>query len=95
MYKLYPSEIDMYEGLGFNVRLLLFLLENGRIKRSEVKKEFNYYSAKAALEDFASVGLTEYEAVGDHRDTVYWSLTEKGTKVARTLRDLDDFIRSE
>lgn len=83
----------MYDGLGFNVKLLLFLLDNGRIKRSEVKKAFNYYSAKAALEDLESVGLTKYEAIGDHRDTVYWSFTEKGTKVAQTLKDLDDFIR--
>ena len=84
----------MYEDLGYNAKILLFLLENGRVVRSKFKKSFNYYSAKTALEDLESVGLTLYEAVGDHRDTVYWSLTEKGIEVAQRIKDLDDFIRN-
>ena len=91
-----PVMVQTYSGLGFETRILLFLLDNGRVVRRRFKEAgFGYPEANKALERLESVGLTKYDAVGDYRDTVYWDLTEKGLKVARTLKELDEFIRKE
>lgn len=84
-----------YRGLGFDAEILLFLYRNGRVVRRAFKEGgFSYDGAKKALERFEDAGLTKYEAVGDYRDTVYWSLTEKGEKAAEMLAALDEFIRT-
>lgn len=85
-----------YKGLGFDAEILLFLYRNERVVRRAFKENgFSYDGAKNALERFEDVGITQYEAVGDYRDTVYWSLTEKGKKAAEMLAELDEYIRSE
>jgi len=85
----------VYDGFGIDAKVILFLFEKGRVvRRSFQTAGFNYAGAMNALERFETVGITQYEAVGDHRDTVYWSLTEKGKKAAQMLADLDAFIRS-
>lgn len=84
-----------YKGLGFDAEILLFLYRNGRMVRRAFKEGgFSYEGAKNALERFEDVGITKYEAVGDYRDTVYWSLTDKGMKAAAMLTAVDDFIRN-
>lgn len=86
-----------YRGLGFEANILIFMHGKDRILRRRFMDEggFNFTSAKNALERLESVGLTEYQAVGDYRGSVYWSLTDKGKDVAKTFKELDDRIRNE
>ncbi|MGE4212422.1 MAG: hypothetical protein AB7E75_03545 [Candidatus Methanomethylophilaceae archaeon] len=79
-----------------NSRALLILFRHGKVKRSDFEKKygFSYRTASAACERLEDLGLTKYEALGDRRDTVYWSLTEKGEKAAEMLAALDEFIRT-
>lgn len=81
---------------GSPTRLLVVLLSKGRVTRSSVSKKYgmDYRAAVAAFEYLEKLGLVLYEALGDRRDTVYWSLTEKGEKAARMLAELDEFIRN-
>jgi len=81
-----------YEGLGNTVEILLLLLERKEMKRSDFKIKFNYNTAKNILERLESVKLTKHKALGDRRDTVIWSLTEKGIEVAKRARDLENYI---
>lgn len=84
-----------YEGFGLNAKVLMFLLENGRVKRRAFQENgFNYSSAIKSLEGMETVGVTRYEATGDRYDTVYWSLTDKGMKAAQMLKELDEFIQT-
>lgn len=81
-----------------DVKILAIMLdEGGRVKRSDFRKKYsmNYDTAKLALERLEAWRLVTYEAVGDRRDTVYWSLTEKGVKVAESLKEIDEYIRNE
>lgn len=79
-----------------NSRLLVLLLEEGRILRSSVQKihGFDYRAAKSAFEYLERSDLVIYEAVGDRRDTVYWSLTDKGMRVAHMLVEVDNLIKN-
>ena len=81
-----------YNGLGNTVEILLLLLERKEMKRSDFKVKFNYNTAKNILERLESVKLTKHKALGDRRDTVIWSLTDKGIEVAKRARDLENFI---
>lgn len=95
LYLFYNCNPLVYRGLGFDAEVLLFLYREKRVVRRAFKDAgFSYVGAQNALERFESVGLTQYEAVGDYRDTVYWSLTPKGERAAEMLAELDDFIRN-
>jgi hypothetical protein len=80
-----------------NTRLLILLLEYGKILRSSIQRKygFNYRSGVTAFDYLEKLGLTLYEAKGDRLDTVYWSLTEKGMEVAERLKELDEYIRQK
>lgn len=82
--------------LTIETKVLLILRNGKRMIRSYFTKEYgmNYITVKSALETLENMGLTKYEALGDRRDTVYWSLTEKGEKAAKMLAALDEFIRT-
>ena len=86
-----------YTGFGADAKILILLLKHGKTKRSDFKHVYgmNYNTAKASLEYMETWKLTEYEALGDRRDTVYYSLTEKGKKVAQMLSEIDEYIRSD
>ena len=85
-----------YEGFGFDSRIILYLSGKGRVIRRTIRDEtgISYAAVLTTLERMENAGLTKYEAVGDYRDTVYWSLTEKGEKAAEMLAALDEFIRN-
>lgn len=85
-----------YDGLGIDAKVLLYLSRRGKVVRRTIRDEtgISYAAIKTALERMEDVGMTHYEAVGDYRDTVYWSLTEKGEKAAAMLAAVDDFIRN-
>jgi len=80
-----------------NIKLLMLLRDNGRIVRSSIHRKYglDYNYAKKSAEILESLGLVLYETTGDHNDTVYWSLTEKGKRAAWMLEELDEFIRKE
>lgn len=94
----YVSEIvaRTLSDLTMETKVLLILRNGNKIIRSYFTKEYgmNYITVKLALETLEDMGLTRYEALGDRRDTVYWSLTEKGEKAAEMLAALDEFIRN-
>ena len=81
-----------YEGLGNTIEILLLLLDRKEMKRSDFKIKFNYNTAKNILERLESVKLTKHKALGDRRDTVIWSLTDKGIVVAKRARELENYI---
>ncbi|MCL1979001.1 MAG: hypothetical protein FWG60_02445 [Methanomassiliicoccaceae archaeon] len=84
-----------YDGLGSKVKILVQLLKEKEMKRSDFTKITNYDSAKKILERLQFAGLTESEAKGDYRDTVIWRLTEKGKKVAEMLVEVEKVIASD
>ena len=83
--------------LIIETKVLLILRQENKVMRSYFTKEYgmNYITVKLALETLENMGLARYEALGDRRDTVYWSLTEKGERAAEMLAALDDFIQNE
>lgn len=85
-----------FSDCALEYRVLAILSKNKKLLRSDFTKTFgiNYITVKSALENLEDMGLTKYEALGDRRDTVYWSLTDKGKKAAEMLSDLDEFIRN-
>lgn len=88
--------MSWYEGLGIDAKIILYLADKGKVVRRTIRDEtgISYAAIKAALERLEDEKLTKYEALGDYRDTVYWSLTEKGEKAAAMLAAVDDFIRN-
>jgi len=82
------------EGFGPDVRSLIILIKHVKIKRSDLQTRYgmNYNVAKSALERLENLGLVLYEVTGDRYDTVYYSLTEKGRKVAQKLEEIDEII---
>ena len=80
-----------------NTRLLILLLEQGTILRSSIQRKygFSYRTGVAAFDYMEGLGLVSYDAKGDRLDTVYWSLTEKGAKIARILKEIDELIQNE
>lgn len=84
-----------YQGLGSTVDTLLILLERGQMTRREFMAVTSYDSAMKILRRLESVGLTEWEELGDRRDTMIWRLTPKGEKVAKMLKEVEQFIEKE
>lgn len=83
-----------YNGFGPDVRMMVLLLENGRMKRSSFSSDhgMNHNTAKAAFERLEKAGLALLEAVGDRRETTYWKLSDKGVEVANIIKKADDMI---
>lgn len=85
-----------FRGFCPDTRILVILLEQGRVKVGDFQRKYgvSHRPAVAALERLESLGLTAYMPTGDRYETVYWALTEKGVKVAESLKDIDEYIRN-
>jgi len=82
---------------GPDARVLMLLLEHDRINRSAFQSVYrmNIDAAKNSLNYFRSLGLTDFEEIGDRRDTMVWFLTDKGKIAAKLLAELIDLIENE
>jgi len=85
-----------FTGFCVDTKMLVILLKEEDVRRSAFSTihKINYNTAKSALDRLEALDLVIYDAKGDRRDTVYYSLTEKGKKAAQMLADLDEFIRN-
>ena len=79
---------------GSDARVLVILFENGRVNRSWFREKYNmnYDVAVNSLRFLRDLGITDFDEVGDFRDTQVWFLTEKGKIAAQKLAELVKFI---
>ena len=85
---------EKWSVFGPDAKVLLLLYEHGRVNRSAFQSKYNmnHNSAINSLRHFREIGLTDFEELGDWRDTQIWFLTKNGEVAARKLAELVEYI---
>jgi predicted transcriptional regulator len=81
-----------YKGLGSSVNVILGLLEDGKMKASDVQKYADYRTGLSILRQLLSVDIVNLEIEDSWRKTNWYELTPKGRKVALLLKEAQDII---
>lgn len=79
----------------YAITFLVYLLENGEVMSSEAKSiSGNYYTSAELARKMEAAGLLKIRTVQKPYLTNYYSLTEKGKKVAEKLLEAESLVNS-